>query len=352
MKYRLLWGSAIAGVALHLSGLGWEVYRSGDSGHSSPAQLLILTGMALTVAGLLGVALLWVYERNLGGPGRAGLVLRSVAVPAVAFVAAGAVWLVAQSEDVGRQDFASGVSIAEASLHSDPILVQADTATTAKVDPESLPHSHTTTTTTAPAEPAESASPMGEGTAHTHRPEAPISAAQLAAASTFVARVKASTAKYEDVKVAMADGYAQITQDLPGIAAHFVKAAYLADSVVMDPTKPEFLLYTKRLDGNWRLVGTMFYGGPGAEPAPNYFGALDAWHLHENLCFGANGVRTAANQAQCQGGLFVRKTNWQLHVWTVDDADGVFAHDYTKIAPGAFPAATKPAAQDVVVGTQ
>ncbi|MEP6871785.1 MAG: hypothetical protein ABI939_08035 [Anaerolineaceae bacterium] len=355
MKYRLLWGSAIAGVALHLAGLGSGVYRSGNSGLSSPPQLLILTGMALTAAGLLGVALLWVYERNLGGAGRAGLILRSIAVPAVAFGAAGAVWLVAQSEDVGGRDFTSGVSIADASLHSDPILVQADTAANGAVNPDSDTHSHTATTAAAPgtaAKSADSANAMGEGNAHTHGTEAPISAVQLAAASTFVAQVKATTAKYEDIKVAMADGYVQITQDLPGIAAHFVKAAYLADSVMMDPAKPEFLLYTKRLDGNWRLVGTMFYGSPGADPAPNYFGALDAWHLHENLCFVASGVRITASQAECKGGLFVRKTNWQLHVWTVDDADGVFAHDYSKIAPGAFPAATKPAAQDVLVRAQ
>ena len=193
---------------------------------------------------------------------------------------------------------------------------------------------------------------MDEGNAHTHGTEAPVTAVQLAAASTFVAQVKASTAKYEDIRQAMADGYVQITQDLPAIAAHFVKPAYLADSVMMDPTKPEFLLYTKRLDGNWRLVGTMFYGGPGAEAAPNYFGALDAWHLHENLCFVGSGVRVTTSQEECKGGLFVKKTNWQLHVWTVADADGVFAHDYSKIAPGAFPGATKPAAQDAIVRAQ
>ena len=357
MKYRLLWGSAIAGVAVHLAGLGWAVYRSADSGFSSPQQLLILTGMAFTAAGLFGVALLWISERGLGGTGKSGIVLRSIAVPTVAFVAAGSVWLAAQAEDVGgRPASASGVTMAEASLHTDPVLVAADsTSGSAAINPESLPHSHTATTAPssgAAAKPADSSNPMDEGNAHTHGTEAPVTAVQLAAASTFVAQVKASTAKYEDIRQAMADGYVQITQDLPAIAAHFVKPAYLADSVMMDPTKPEFLLYTKRLDGNWRLVGTMFYGGPGAEPAPNYFGALDAWHLHENLCFVGSGVRVTTSQEECKGGLFVKKTNWQLHVWTVADADGVFAHDYSKIAPGAFPGATKPAAQDAIVRAQ
>lgn len=355
MKYRMLWGTAVAGVALHLVGLAWGVYRqSGSADLTSPPRLLVLVGMAFTAAALLGVVLLWVYERGVGGDGRKVLVLRSLAVPSVALVAAGSVWLATRAEDASvRYDQSRGVTEAQAALHTAPILVASDAATNGKVDPESLPHSHTTTSTTPTAvKSADGAAPMGEGSAHTHGTEAPISAAQLAAASTFVAQVKASTAKYEDIKLAMADGYAQITQDLPGIAAHFVKAAYLADSVMMDPTKPEFLLYTRRLDGNWRLVGTMFYAGLGAEPAPNYFGALDAWHLHENLCFAAGGVRTTASQAECKGGLFVRKTNWQLHVWTVDDADGVFAHDYSKIAPGAFPGATRPAAQDALVRAQ
>ena len=89
MKYRMLWGSAVAGVVLHLGGLGWDVGRgSSGSGLGSPPQLLILAGMALTAAGLFGVALLWMYDRGLGGTGVTGLVFRSVAVPSVALVAA------------------------------------------------------------------------------------------------------------------------------------------------------------------------------------------------------------------------------------------------------------------------
>jgi hypothetical protein len=196
-----------------------------------------------------------------------------------------------------------------------------------------------------------STSPMGESSAHTHGTETDVTPQQLSAAASFVADVRADTAKYSDVRAAMADGYVQITQDLPGIAAHFVKPAYLADGVMMHPAKPEFLLYTKRLDGNWRLVGVMFYGPPGTQPAPSYFGPLDAWHLHDNLCFTAAGVSIASGQAACSG-LFVKQTNWQLHVWTVDDANGVFAHDYQKIAPGAFPGATRRADQEFAVKAQ
>jgi hypothetical protein len=114
----------------------------------------------------------------------------------------------------------------------------------------------------------------------------------------------------------------------------------------MDPTKPEFLLYTKRLDGNWRLVGTMFYQENSTDTPPSYFGPLDAWHLHENLCFVGPAVRQAASAEDCKGGLFVKKTAWQLHVWTTASPGGVFSHDLASISPGAFPGAARPATQE------
>jgi hypothetical protein len=146
--------------------------------------------------------------------------------------------------------------------------------------------------------------------------------------------------------VALANGYIQITQDLPGIAAHFIRLDYQRDGRQMDPERPEVLLYTKRLNGSWQLVGAMFLAeGVTAEP-PSYFGPLDAWHYHENLCFVGSAVRVTSSQAECPG-LFTARTPWQLHVWTVPTAGGVFAHDMPEIAPGAYPGAVLPAAQEL-----
>lgn len=189
---------------------------------------------------------------------------------------------------------------------------------------------------------------LGEGEAHSHGTEVHVTTEQLLAAGKFVQDVKANLAQYEDIRAGMAAGYVQLTQDLPGIAAHFVNLKYLNDNVEMDPTRPEFLLYTKRLDGNWKLVGAMFYALPRGDTPPSFFGPLDVWHRHENLCFQAGGVKVAASQAECPGGLFTKETNWQLHVWILDGGAGVFAHDYAPISPGAFPGATRPAAQDLV----
>jgi hypothetical protein len=187
-----------------------------------------------------------------------------------------------------------------------------------------------------------------EGAPHSHGAEVAVSDDQLAAAAKFVADVKADTAQYTNIQAAMAAGYTQLTQDLPGIAAHFVNLSYMSDGHEMDPARPEFLLYTKRLTGSWQLVGAMFYQEKLTDAPPSYFGPLDAWHYHEDLCFVGSKVSTAASQADCKGGLWVAKTNWQLHVWMVPSANGVFAHDLASINPGAFPPADKPAAKDLV----
>jgi hypothetical protein len=188
---------------------------------------------------------------------------------------------------------------------------------------------------------------MSDGNAEVHSAEVDVTADQLAAAAAFYAQVKEQTQKYEDIRVAMGAGYLQVTQDLPGIAAHFVNFKYNSDGVLMDPTKPEALLYTKRLDGNWRLVGAMFMSEKVSDDPPSFFGPLDAWHRHENLCFTPNAVSVKPNKESCPG-VFQAKTAWMLHVWTAPGAAGAFAHDFAPISPGAFPGATRPASQDFV----
>jgi len=360
MKYRMLWAGAVAGLAIHFIGLGWDVYRhSADTtlaqredvlSLANPSHLMIVVGMAIVAACLLGIAAVWMQERRFGGDGLAGSMVRSVALPVIAIAAAGSVWLASTAED-STHDHAMNVAHAHAPgtpddhdhpayLIDSPVFVLARAAGSVVA----TDHSHDTPAAAASAE------SMGEGSAHTHGTEVAISGAQLAAASAFVAELKTNTAKYEDIRAAMADGYAQITPDLAGIAAHFIRGDYQRDGRELDPAYPEVLLYSKRLDGEWRLVGVMFLAEKVGDTPPSYFGGLDVWHNHTNLCFTAGAaVRTTANAAECRGGVFVAQTAWQMHVWVRDDAPGIFAHDYAPIAPGAFPGASQPAAQDLRV---
>ncbi len=324
VKYRAMWASALAGMLVQAA----LVASGGLSGLSIPAGIVFVAAMALTFATVLGMALAGLSPHRRHALSRPTFLFRTAALSVVALLTLGAVVLASTAGDTSTQPIEE----------SPPILPQAAAAGTGSLPAGAEAHVHTAADA--------AANPMGIDTAHEHAAEVPVTAAQLAAAAQFVADVKADTAKYADIRAGMAAGYIQLTQDLPGIAAHFINLAYMADGVEMDPAKPEFLLYTRRLDGNWRLVGTMFYGKDTPDP-PSYFGPLDAWHRHENLCFTAASVRVAASQADCPGGLFTKQTAWQLHVWTEPGGTGVFAHDYAPINPGPFPPADRPAAKDL-----
>lgn len=361
MNYRVLWAGAMAGLALHLGGLAWDVYRhSADStlaqredvlSLTNPSHLMIVSGMAIVAACLLGMAFTWLQERHIGGSGLLGVTLRGVGLPLIGAVAAGSVWLASQAEDSGHAH--SAAALAD---HPRPGGTPADhehahageTGTILRVMAAAGHLTGGAAGETHDHDPVASA--MDEGNAHHHGEEVPVTGEQLAAAAEFVAALKTHLAQYEDVRAALADGYVQITPDLPGIAAHFIRGEYQRDGREMDPEHPEVLLYTKRLDGQWKLVGAMFMAEKMTEEPPNYFGPLDAWHYHSNLCFTAGaGVRTVTARSECANGLFVARTAWQLHVWTVPGGNGVFAHDYAPISPGAFPGATQPAAAELLV---
>lgn len=340
MNYRILWALAAAGVALHLLGLGWDAYlhardsslaaREGVFTLTNPSHLLAIAGLALTATAVAGVAMLWMHEQQFGGRSPAARTLRAAGLPAVGLVAAGALWLGSLAEENTSHNHADEHT--EALVHAADGTHPADAPAVAATNES---HGH-------PAD------PMGEGNAHFHSPEVATSPEQLVAAAAFYEATKANAARFEDVREALAAGYIQITQDLPGIAAHFLHPAYNTDGRLMDPELPESLLYTKRLDGTWRLVGVMYSSEQVTDEPPAFFGALDAWHRHENLCFTATGVTVTESASACRGGLFVKTTPWNLHVWTAPGATGVFAHDFPPIDPGAYPGATQYAARELV----
>jgi hypothetical protein len=92
-------------------------------------------------------------------------------------------------------------------------------------------------------------------------PAAPASDAQVAAQNELLATVRAATARYHRIEVALADGYVQGSPceekaGAGGMGAHFRRAA-LVDGVV-DPAHPEILAYEPQKNGEWRLVVVEF----------------------------------------------------------------------------------------------
>jgi hypothetical protein len=71
-----------------------------------------------------------------------------------------------------------------------------------------------------------------------------------------LAAVRAATAKYHDVRVAIADGYLPTDTCVPGMGYHYVKPANVIDPAI-DPLHPEVLLFAPSPDGV-KLVGVEY----------------------------------------------------------------------------------------------
>lgn len=272
----------LAGTVILLLGLGLDAVlhkldpslaaREGVFALHNPGHLLAGVGIVLTVCGavlfLIGTSLAW----------RPRSVLRSTALGGAAL---------------------SLVALATASL-----VIAATTEAT---------HEHADSATAG----------------HGHEGGVVISADQHESAARFVAQVRASAARFEDINVAFAEGYAQSTPGVRGFP-HFHNRRYASDGRILDPERPESLVYHQALNGDRKLVGTLFLM-PAGQQGPRFGGPLTVWHTHANACYNAQQTRLAAfanAQGQCPAGSILRKTTApMLHVWLVDNPGGVFADE-------------------------
>jgi hypothetical protein len=166
---------------------------------------------------------------------------------------------------------------------------------------------------------------------HEHAAEVPLQAADLEKLESQLQVLRTSTAPYEDLNVALAAGYVEVTQDIPLIGAHFMNPAYVADGV-FDPARPEMLIYTYK-DGAWQLYGASFItriSVSGDEPLPEGFaGPFDVWHYHDNWCFKLDGAEVTTKESCTKArGLFVARMGYMVHVWLRENPNGVFAHSH------------------------
>ncbi len=105
----------------------------------------------------------------------------------------------------------------------------------------------------------------------------------------IVATMRAKLSKYQDYKVAIADGYVPYMEQVPQDVYHFSNRAatmseYMGD---FDVAHPGSLLYEKKTFGGYKLVGAM-YDAPAAD-TPEQLDALiplslSHWHAHTNIC--------------------------------------------------------------------
>jgi hypothetical protein len=105
-----------------------------------------------------------------------------------------------------------------------------------------------------------------------------LPAAAQASPRGAVKALRAATARYHSVTQALRAGYSPgpmpvcVSSPLGGMGYHFENQALMTDSV-LDPRRPEMLLYERKANGKFRLTGVEYYlEADRATEAPALFG--------------------------------------------------------------------------------
>jgi hypothetical protein len=131
--------------------------------------------------------------------------------------------------------------------------------------------------------------------------------------------------RYADPTAAAADGFA--VENMSGLDFHADNRQHLDDGVILDPARPETLVYAVGDDGPV-LLGAMFQMPEVHERGPAVGGRLTVWHGHEEACLslfppGLAGMTSPLGMCPI-GSVTVAITNEMLHVWTVPGAPSMF----------------------------
>ena len=163
----------------------------------------------------------------------------------------------------------------------------------------------------------------------------PSNPADQQRADDIVRRLRASIEKYQDYRVALADGYKIFMPNAKTPMKHFTNWRYaMRAGWRFDPEHPTSLLYEQHGD-SYKLVGAMF-------TAPKRYGeeqldqrvplSVAQWHEHVDFCkapkgseneyfgktprFGLLGSITSKEECDAAGGKFYPVLfNWMVHVY-------------------------------------
>jgi len=182
----------------------------------------------------------------------------------------------------------------------------------------------------------------------------PLTASDSVRAMQIISELRQAVAKYQDVKVAEADGYNMFA---PGIRNqpqyHFTrKWNAIRNQFGFDPARPTSLLYKKDTQGQFHLIGAMYTASKGtSEEDLNERVPLSVarWHRHINWCvpprgqkerwsetkngrpvFGPLGVATE-NECKEAGGRFIPQAfGWMVHanVFAGNDLKSIWHDDH------------------------
>lgn len=159
-------------------------------------------------------------------------------------------------------------------------------------------------------------------------PGARATAGQREAAVGLIAATGRTLARYAQVAVARAEGFVPVDD------THWVSHRNVADGRILDPDRPESLVYLPEgggPEGRDPLLAGAMYVLTDRRPGPQVGGPLTVWHFHrfsKVVCFvdGAFPTGFADRAGRCRRGVPSRTSPEMLHVWLANP-DGPFAHD-------------------------
>lgn len=151
--------------------------------------------------------------------------------------------------------------------------------------------------------------------------------AQLATAARLVADTRRGLARFVDLRDAQGAGYAP-NQPAPAAVKHYFNPAYVTDGRVLDPARPEGLLYAYTARGPV-VVAAVYLMNRAGQPGRAVGGCLTRWHTHDDLCSSDPGNGLITGVRSPDGRCPSRQVPWaaprMLHTWVIDIPGGPFA---------------------------
>lgn len=149
-------------------------------------------------------------------------------------------------------------------------------------------------------------------------------AGQRQAAADLAAATSAAVARYADIDAALADGF-ELGLQKNGTDVHIENPAHKSDGRILDPQRPEMLVYAIQ-GGRASLLGVVYVMEQAGRPGPAPGGPITRWHAH-NLCATAlpPGLGIVTPFGNCPPFSVAIGTYEMMHVWVVDNPNGPFA---------------------------
>lgn len=185
-----------------------------------------------------------------------------------------------------------------------------------------------------------------------HGPEASAcspSVQDLYGASALVTDTKRDLRGFANLEAARAAGFSP-HHNRPENIKHYFNPEFILDDRVLDPTRPEGLMYA-HTDRGPVLVAAVWMMRHEGEPGDAVGGCLTGWHAHDNLCSPEHAVRrepfdggsgyipakgliigTRQHDGSCPEGQAPLRAPAMMHTWVVNNVGGPFAGEAKRSA--------------------